>query len=181
MVLAPSGFPSGCLAFLQLPRHSQLWHLHPSLASAMEPCGLRCILSIETLASIVARVSSVKLSDLNMEQTLVSATVCSCCWRRQGFSCVCCLYGLQSHQTWLGLCICGLCYAQKTESVGFLSHVECSMMSTLVYLTETVDYFRTDFISRTKDPLVCNSLQFLVHVHLCHLLFCTISHIYHIL
>ena len=121
MVLAPSGFPSGCLAFLQLPRHSQLWHLHPSLASAMEPCGLRCILSIETLASIVARVSSVKLSDLNMEQTLVSATVCSCCWRRQGFSCVCCLYGLQSHQTWLGLCICGLCYAQKTVSGVFVT------------------------------------------------------------
>lgn len=55
------------------------------------------------------------------------------------------------------------------------------MMSTLVYLTETVDYFRTDFISHTKDPLVCNSLQFLVHVHLCHLLFCTLLHVYHIL
>lgn len=54
-------------------------------------------------------------------------------------------------------------------------------MSTLVYLTETVDYFRTDFISHTKDPLVCNSLQFLVHVHLCHLLFCTLLHVYHIL
>lgn len=48
--VAPSSFPSGWLASVQLPRHSQLRHLHPSSASAVEPRGLCCILATELIS-----------------------------------------------------------------------------------------------------------------------------------
>nr|XP_020504184.1 probable palmitoyltransferase ZDHHC11 isoform X2 [Labrus bergylta] len=40
MVVAPAGFPSGHLAGVQLPRHSQLRRLHPSSSFTMEPCSV---------------------------------------------------------------------------------------------------------------------------------------------
>lgn len=51
LVVAPSAFPGVGLAPVRLPGHSQLRHLHPSPASAVEPSGLCCILDCGAGAS----------------------------------------------------------------------------------------------------------------------------------
>lgn len=50
MDVAPTSFPSGWLASVQLPRHRQLRHLHPSSAPTLEPRGLCCILATELIS-----------------------------------------------------------------------------------------------------------------------------------
>lgn len=68
--VAPSGFPSHCLAVVQLPRRGSLWHVHPPPTSALEPRALHCILN-----SLIRRSDGVPVHKLAFTA-------------KQGFSCL---------------------------------------------------------------------------------------------
>lgn len=107
MVLAPSGFPSGRLASLQLPCYSQFWHLHPPPASAVEPCALCRILDVSKRCHLCSGWLSLWLFRFVHEGN--SCLFCS--WTRQGFCCVC-------------VCVCAACMGSshaQTVSVSVVS------------------------------------------------------------
>lgn len=85
MVLAPSGFPSGRLASLQLPCYSRFWRLHPPPASAVEPCALCRILDVSKRCRLCGGRLSLWLFRFMYEG--IGCLFCS--WTRQGFCCVC--------------------------------------------------------------------------------------------
>lgn len=177
MVVAPSSLPSGRLVGVQLPRHSQLWRLYPSSPSAVEACGICCILNTaEVLLSLYLNVKCVAgtllfcLSCWLQDKDFVVWGVCmgSTHTRRDSVSVSVVSIKPKRHNHW---CFCHMQHSAWCQHTSW-----CNWSLTQPKkggFIQTWLYF-----SHKRSTCV---QQFLVHVYLSHFLFYTLLHIYHTL